>query len=84
LRNNFDKKGLGNILATFSQTHLVTLLDDNGVQKRLYRLRSFPASVPKLTFTLHHEKARLLQTGLPDFSWYMIPKPEKMYQINTK
>jgi hypothetical protein len=22
--------------------------------------------------------------GLPDFSWCMIPKPEKMYQINTK
>jgi hypothetical protein len=21
---------------------------------------------------------------LPDFSWYMIPKPEKMYQMNTK
>jgi hypothetical protein len=20
---------------------------------------------------------------LPDFSWYMIPKPEKMYQMNT-
>jgi hypothetical protein len=23
-------------------------------------------------------------TGLPDFSWYVIPKPEKMYQINIK
>jgi hypothetical protein len=23
-------------------------------------------------------------TGLPDFSWCMIPKPVKMYQINTK
>jgi hypothetical protein len=22
--------------------------------------------------------------GLPDFSLYMIPKPEKMHQINTK
>jgi hypothetical protein len=22
--------------------------------------------------------------GLPDFSWYTIPKPEKMYQMNTK
>jgi hypothetical protein len=22
--------------------------------------------------------------GLPDFSWYMIPKLEKMYQMNTK
>jgi hypothetical protein len=22
--------------------------------------------------------------GLPDFYWYMIPKPEKMYQMNTK
>jgi hypothetical protein len=22
--------------------------------------------------------------GLPDFSWCMIPKPEKMYQMNTK
>jgi hypothetical protein len=23
-------------------------------------------------------------SGLPDFSWYMIPKQEKMYQMNTK
>jgi hypothetical protein len=23
-------------------------------------------------------------SGLPDFSWYMIPKPEKMYQMNTE
>jgi hypothetical protein len=23
-------------------------------------------------------------SGLPDFSWYMIPKPKKMYQMNTK
>jgi hypothetical protein len=23
-------------------------------------------------------------SGLPDFSCYMIPKPEKMYQMNTK
>jgi hypothetical protein len=22
--------------------------------------------------------------GLPDFFWYMIPKPEKMYQTNAK
>jgi hypothetical protein len=22
--------------------------------------------------------------GLPDFSWYVIPKPEKMYQMSTK
>jgi hypothetical protein len=22
-----------------------------------------------------------LEAGLPDFSWYIIPKPEKMYQI---
>jgi hypothetical protein len=22
--------------------------------------------------------------GLPDFSWYMIPKPEKMHQRNKK
>jgi hypothetical protein len=25
-----------------------------------------------------------IRAGLPDFSWYMIPKPEKMYQMNTK
>jgi hypothetical protein len=25
-----------------------------------------------------------LLPGLPDFSWYMIPKSEKMYQMNTK
>jgi hypothetical protein len=24
------------------------------------------------------------QSGLTDFSWCMIPKPEKMYQMNTK
>jgi hypothetical protein len=24
------------------------------------------------------------ESGLPDFSWYMIPKPEKMYQMNSK
>jgi hypothetical protein len=24
------------------------------------------------------------KAGLPDFSWCMIPKPEKMYQMNTK
>jgi hypothetical protein len=24
------------------------------------------------------------EAGLPDFSWYMIPKLEKMYQMNTK
>jgi hypothetical protein len=24
------------------------------------------------------------EPGLPDFSWYMIPKPQKMYQMNTK
>jgi hypothetical protein len=24
------------------------------------------------------------QPGLPDFSWYMTPKPEKMYQMNTQ
>jgi hypothetical protein len=23
-------------------------------------------------------------SGLPDFSWYMIPKKEKMYQMNRK
>jgi hypothetical protein len=23
-------------------------------------------------------------SGLPDFSWCMMPKPEKMYQMNTK
>jgi hypothetical protein len=23
-------------------------------------------------------------SGLPDFSWYVIPKPEKMYQANKK
>jgi hypothetical protein len=26
----------------------------------------------------------LIGVGLPDFSWYVIPKPEKVYQINTK
>jgi hypothetical protein len=26
----------------------------------------------------------LFQPGLPDFSWYKIPKPEKMYQMHTK
>jgi hypothetical protein len=26
----------------------------------------------------------MIEAGLPDFSWYMIPKPEKMYQMNTK
>jgi hypothetical protein len=26
----------------------------------------------------------LPQVGLPDFSWYMIPKPEKMYQGEHK
>jgi hypothetical protein len=25
-----------------------------------------------------------LLPGLPDFSWCMIPKPGKMYQMNTK
>jgi hypothetical protein len=25
-----------------------------------------------------------VRAGLPDFSWYMIPKPEKMYQMNKK
>jgi hypothetical protein len=25
-----------------------------------------------------------LSPGLPDFCWCVIPKPEKMYQINTK
>jgi hypothetical protein len=24
------------------------------------------------------------KAGLPDFSWYTVPKPEKMYQMNTK
>jgi hypothetical protein len=24
------------------------------------------------------------QPGLPDFYWYMIPKPGKVYQMNTK
>jgi hypothetical protein len=28
--------------------------------------------------------AALFRPGLPDFSWYIIPKPEKMYQMNTK
>jgi hypothetical protein len=23
-------------------------------------------------------------SGLPDFSWFMLPKQEKMYQINAK
>jgi hypothetical protein len=32
----------------------------------------------------HENSGTLSDTGLPDFSWYMIPKPEKMYQINTK
>jgi hypothetical protein len=26
----------------------------------------------------------LLLPGLPDFCWYVIPKPEKIYQIDTK
>jgi hypothetical protein len=25
-----------------------------------------------------------LESGLPDFSWYIIPKQEKMYQMNAK
>jgi hypothetical protein len=25
----------------------------------------------------------VIWTGLPDFCWYVIPKPEKMYQIDT-
>jgi hypothetical protein len=24
------------------------------------------------------------RTGLPDFPWYVIPKREKMYKMNTK
>jgi hypothetical protein len=26
----------------------------------------------------------IFKAGLPDYSWYMIPKPEKIYQMNTK
>jgi hypothetical protein len=26
----------------------------------------------------------MYQEGFPDFSWYTIPKPDKMYQMNTK
>jgi hypothetical protein len=51
-----------------------------------YRLINCPS--PKDTsqeyriFLLHPNHPN--QTGLPDFPWYMIPKPDKMYQRNTK
>jgi hypothetical protein len=28
-------------------------------------------------------RKEILEPGLPDFPWSMIPKPEKMYKINT-
>jgi hypothetical protein len=34
-----------------------------------------------VSFSLHLSEKLVL--GLPDFSWYLLPKPEKMYQINT-
>jgi hypothetical protein len=30
------------------------------------------------------ELDELMLVGLPDFSWYMIPKLDKMYRMNTK
>jgi hypothetical protein len=33
---------------------------------------------------LRSSTLRLPAARLPDFSWSMIPKPEKMYQMNTK
>jgi hypothetical protein len=37
-----------------------------------------------LTFSPTRGRQSQFGPGLPDFSWYMIPKPEKMYKMNTK
>jgi hypothetical protein len=41
-------------------------------------------SFAQLLFFLHELQQVATGPGLPDFSWYMIPKLEKMYQVNTE
>jgi hypothetical protein len=55
-------------------------------EKVLLQFRSFV--VETTSFTVQQVKFFVRSvwsaTGLPDFSWYMIPKLEKMYEMNTK
>jgi hypothetical protein len=45
----------------------------------------FSESKANLTyFNFDLVRMSLGRAGLPDFSWYMVPKPEKMYQISKK
>jgi hypothetical protein len=55
-----------------TEKNLATLRDSN-FRDSFHRQKSF------LTLTYIS-----LTPGLPHFSWHMIPKPDKMYQRNTK
>jgi hypothetical protein len=64
---------LSTFWATFLQTPLATLLGINFLPN---------CEISPSPHTLFNNFA--LHPGLPDYSWYMIPKQEKMYQMNTK
>jgi hypothetical protein len=41
-------------------------------------------TLPPLKASFYTGSENAFIPGLPDYSWYMIPKPEKMYRLNTK
>jgi hypothetical protein len=77
---DFEKKCVVlNFGRFFSQTHLVTLPAGDRM------LRLLPVAV--LVSDSWNRSARMSvpsSPGSPDFSWYKRPKPEIMYQMNTK
>jgi hypothetical protein len=50
---------------------------DDAAEEVLAKLAALAARIPC-------KEIRHLETGLPDFSWSMIPKLANMYQMNTK
>jgi hypothetical protein len=74
----FETKPSGNPVPTwltFLCRFIATLWLTLAIEKRIFLtgVRIQKTTVPNLC-----------TTGLPDFSWYLIPKPETMYQKNTK
>jgi hypothetical protein len=69
------KSGRAKLWAIFSQARLVTLSPGHPFSEA-HSSRHF--SIVAIRYRVQR------RPGLPDFSWYMIPKPEKMYQKDSK
>jgi hypothetical protein len=72
----------GGSWAIFLQKHLVTLagiLADPIKWEKMFHSLFFRSHSGQIFNT-----ANYIEAGLPDFSWCTIPKPDKMYQMNTK